>query len=216
VPLRVLITAGPTHEPIDAVRYLANRSSGRLGLELARTAADRAWQVTLLLGPSPIAADATSDSRLRVARFLTTADLDSLLRQFQAEADVLILTAAVADFRPSAPAAGKLDRAGGGLRLDLEATPDLAAGCVARRSPGQLIVAFALEAPENLLRRAGEKLRRKGVDLIVANPLSTMDSAEIEGVLMGPEGEIGRTEGPVKKAEFAGWLLDRVQARLGR
>lgn len=215
MPPRVLITAGPTHEPIDAVRFIANRSSGRVGVELARTAADRGWDVTLLLGPSNLGGAAESDSRLQVARFLTTTDLGALLDRHQPRADLLILAAAVADFRPVAPLpGGKLRRSEAGLSLQLEPTPDLAAGCVARREPGQRIVAFALEPREGLPEAALRKLRTKGVDLIVANPLETMEAEGIEATLLGPDGEIARTEGAVEKSAFAAWLLDRLDPEI--
>ncbi|MFG0284662.1 MAG: phosphopantothenoylcysteine decarboxylase [Phycisphaerales bacterium JB039] len=211
MPARILITAGPTYEPIDAVRFLGNRSSGRLGLELARTAADRGMDVTLLLGPSPLAHTAADDSRLRLARFLTTDDLASLLESHQPGADILVLAAAVADFRPAAPAPGRqLRRAEAGLTLELEPTPDLSAQCVARRRPGQLIIAFALEPRESMLGAALMKLRTKGVDLIVANPLETMDAETIEATLLAPPGPIASTPGAISKGAFAAWLLDHL------
>jgi phosphopantothenoylcysteine decarboxylase/phosphopantothenate--cysteine ligase len=217
VPPRILITAGPTHEPIDAVRFIGNRSSGRLGLEIAATAAERGWDVTLLLGPVANDSAAARDSRIRLARFLTTDDLGALLDRYQSEADLLILAAAVADFRPAEPVAGsKLRRTDAGLTLKLEPTPDLAARCVSRRAPGQRILAFALEPREGLLEAALAKLRRKGVDLIVANPLETMDAATVEAALLGPEEVIDQTPGAISKADFARWLLDRLQPEVAQ
>ena len=211
MPLRVLISAGPTHEPIDAVRFIGNRSSGRLGLEMAAAAAERGWDVILLLGPVANHSAASSDSRIRLARFLTTDDLAALLDRHQPGADLLILAAAVADFRPIEPLRGAKLRGGeAGLTLRLKPTPDLAARCSSRRSPGQRIVAFALEPREELIDAALAKLRRKGVDLIVANPLETLDAETIEAALLGPQGPIDQTPGPVSKAEFARWLLDRL------
>lgn len=211
MPPRLLITAGPTHEPIDAVRFIGNRSSGRLGLEIARAAADCGWDVTLLLGPIGNDSAAASDSRIRLARFRTAEDLGALLDRYQPEADVLVLAAAVADFRPAEPVTGgKLRRTEAGLTLRLEPTPDLAARCAARKPPGQRIVAFALEPREGLTDAALAKLRRKGADLIVANPLETMDAATVEATLLGPGGPIESTPGPITKAEFASWLLDRL------
>lgn len=208
---RLLITAGPTHEPIDAVRFIGNRSSGRLGLEIARAAADRGWDVTLLLGPVGNDSAAASDSRIRLARFRTAEDLGGLLDRYQPEADLLILAAAVADFRPAEPATGgKLRRTEAGLTLRLEPTPDVAARAAARKPPGQRIVAFALEPREGLADAALAKLRRKGADRIVANPLETMDAATVEATLLGPEGPIESTPGAITKAEFATWLLDRL------
>ena len=143
-PLRhLLITAGPTHEPIDAVRFIGNRSSGRLGVALADKAAARDWRVTLLLGPTSLT---PSDSRVQVLRFRTTADLEALLRQHFPAADTLIMAAAVADYRPKPllnrpdAAEGKLKRSHGPLTLELEPTPDLLAACSSLRVPGQTLV----------------------------------------------------------------------------
>ena len=98
---RILITAGPTHEPIDPVRYLANRSSGRMGLALAEAAADRQWPVTLLLGPTPL--PPPERSMIRTLRFQSTDELGQLLADLWADHDILVMAAAVADFRPAAP-----------------------------------------------------------------------------------------------------------------
>lgn len=209
---RILITAGPTHEPIDAVRFIGNRSSGKLGVSLAAEAAARGHQTTLLLGPTPPQA---VDTRVRVRGFRTTADLDSLLREEAPETDVLIMAAAVADYRPIPPQgfdprAGKLRRQSQRLTLELEPTPDLLAGCVQRRTPGQLIVGFALEPRAELMTSAKAKLERKGVDAIVANALETMESPTIEATLVWRDGAAQSTDGAVKKEAFAGWLLDRI------
>jgi phosphopantothenoylcysteine decarboxylase/phosphopantothenate--cysteine ligase len=221
-PGRLLVTAGPTHEPIDAVRFIGNRSSGRLGVSLAEEAAREGWTVTLLLGPTPVQ---PSDSRVTLHRFRTTADLQALLAEHLAACDVLVMAAAVADYRPKATPqmlAGKNRRVeGGGMSIELESTPDLLAGCAAARRPGQLIVGFALEPQAELEASARRKLAKKKVDLIVANPLATMDAASIEATVFGstPTGlEPGRsTGGPIAKERFAGWLLDiisEVRARL--
>lgn len=225
-PPKLLITAGPTHEPIDAVRYLANRSSGRLGIELARAAATRRWPTTLLLGPTPsgIPADFTdehSDTHPETIRFSSAGDLGSLLAHHAPLCDCLIMAAAVADFRPkgSPDTTSKRRRDADGLTLELEATPDLLAGVARARRPGQILVGFALEPRESMVESARAKLTRKGIDMIVANPLETMDSDRIEAVLIDrdsgscpPES----TPGPIPKAEFATWLLDRIELRLSR
>jgi phosphopantothenoylcysteine decarboxylase / phosphopantothenate---cysteine ligase len=230
---RILITAGPTHEPIDAVRFIGNRSSGRLGIALARSAAARGWQTTLLLGPT---CQTKHDHNVRTRRFTTVNDLQALLREEGPACDVVIMAAAVADFRPRIgpgdPAAGtKLRRAegGNGLTLDLEPTPDLLAELAARRPPGQFIVGFALEPRDALLASAREKLLRKGVDLIVANPLETMEAPTIDAVVLGRDGSersmpgkpgepgeagAGDERGGVPKEDFARWLLDLIETHL--
>lgn len=207
---RLLITAGPTREPIDAVRYIGNRSSGRLGVELADEAARRGWAVTLLLGPTHML---PTEESVRIERFATTADLASLLERESAQCDVLVMAAAVADYRPRIGArdiAGKVRRMGEAMSLHLEPTPDLLKACSARRRPGQMFVGFALEPREDLLASARRKLATKGLDLIVANPLETMDSPTIEATLIDADGRQRTTDGRIDKARFAAWLLDRI------
>lgn len=210
-PRRVVITAGPTHEPIDAVRYLANRSSGRLGEALAEEAARRGWDVTLLLGPVERSANYT---RVRLARFTTTADLQTLLREHVPACDLLIMAAAVADYRPVASATDeKIQRSGGTFNLSLEATPDLLAEVAASRRPGQTLIGFALEPSDRLEESARRKLERKRVDAIVANPLETMGSDLIEASVLWSDGRVDSTDGAIPKVDFAAWLFDHIESR---
>lgn len=210
---RMLITAGPTHEPIDAVRYIANRSSGRLGCALAAAAREAGWNVTLLLGP----AEASPPDGVCVRRFESTADLAALLDERFPSCDVLIMAAAVADYRPRQCSAEKLPRTGDPLRLELEPTPDLIAACAGRKTSSQRVIGFALEAPETLTERARDKLRRKKLDAIVANPLGTMGANRIEAVLHAATGE--RLAPPeheaagLDKMEFARWLVEWIGTR---
>lgn len=212
-PGRLLITAGPTHEPIDAVRYLANRSSGRLGIALAEQAAERGWAVTLLLGPTALA---PTDPRIHLVRFQSTADLEQALIDHLPECDVLVMAAAVADYRPArADTDAKMRRTGDALTLTLESTPDLLAGCAERRRDDQTLVGFALEPRDEMIASAKKKLARKSIDLVVANPLETMDAPDIEAIVVGREGtgfEDGRpTPGRIPKPEFASWLINVVE-----
>ena len=204
--MHVLITAGPTQEPIDDVRFIGNRSSGRMGLALARAAADAGHAVTLLLGP--ITQPPDLPPRVAVHRFRTTAELGALLEAHGPACDLLLMAAAVADFRPAAPVAGKLAR-GERLTLELEPTPDLVAAFAARAAPHQRVVAFALEPAADLLPRATAKLRRKGVHAIVANPLDTMDADTINGTLIRADGTPTLLS-PYTKAAFAAWLIDAL------
>lgn len=213
---RLLITAGPTHEPIDAVRFLGNRSSGRLGVALADEAARRGWAVTLLLGPT---SRTPTDSRVRVVRFRTCADLEALLSVETGSCEVLVMAAAVADYRPRVDPlffGGKFRRKNEKLVLELEPTPDLLAQVAARRRPDQLMVGFALEPREELLASARAKLERKKIDMVVGNPLETMDGETIDAVVLGKDGTEARTPGPIGKAAFGGWLMDLIEARVGR
>lgn len=214
-PLRILITAGPTHETIDAVRFIGNRSSGRLGRNLADEAAERGWDTTLCLGP--VMDPTTSHGRVRTLRFASCADLERLLEAEMPKADVLVMAAAVSDYRPipeEADPDGKRRRTGEDMVLRLESTPDLLAGCAARRRPGQLLIGFALEPADQMIASARRKLERKNVDAIVANPLETMDAGGIRATLVArPELGIDGTEtdGKISKTAFASWLLDIIE-----
>jgi phosphopantothenoylcysteine decarboxylase/phosphopantothenate--cysteine ligase len=163
--VRLLVTAGPTREPIDAVRVITNRSSGRMGVALAVAARDLGADVTLLAGQGVVV-----PGGMRVERFETAADLGRLLGQHAPESDALWHAAAVADFRPVSVADGKLDRRQGGVQLALEPVPDLAAG-VPRRNGRPYLVIFAAERTAGLEERALRKLSDKGADAVVANPI---------------------------------------------
>ncbi len=209
----MLITAGPTHEPIDAVRYIANRSSGRMGIALAEAAASRGDSVTLLLGPTPSAPP--QHSQIRVRRFRTAADLQGLMAELWPDHSVLIMAAAVADYRPSHPAdpTVKRPRQQGPWTLELEATPDLVAEAAAASRPDQITVGFALGPPDSLLETARAKLAAKQIDAIVANPLRTMDDDRIQATLILRDGrELSRPE--CSKPQFADWLLQQLEQLL--
>lgn len=211
---RLLITAGPTYEPIDAVRFIGNRSSGRLGSALADHAQDQGWAVTLLLGPNAV--KPTNDD-VEVIGFQSTSDLQNLLQTHLPQADTLIMAAAVADYRPAADEVdleGKRRREGGSLSIKLESTPDLLAGCSKAARSDQLLVGFALEPRDRLISSATKKLGRKNIDLIVANALETMDSDSIEATLLG-NADRGiscqrSTPGTITKAAFAEWLIAEI------
>jgi phosphopantothenoylcysteine decarboxylase/phosphopantothenate--cysteine ligase len=206
---RILITAGPTHEPIDAVRYIANRSSGRMGIRLAEAARDAGWHVTLVLGPTAL----EPPESVRSVRFESTADLGALLDKHFPRCDVLVMAAAVADYRPRPVSESKLPRTDKKLVLELEPTPDLVAGCAARKRPGQRIIGFALEEPAALATRARAKLRRKGLDAIVANPLATMGSESVTATVYTSGGRTFVPDPPTAdKRSFAAWLVRWIQA----
>jgi phosphopantothenoylcysteine decarboxylase/phosphopantothenate--cysteine ligase len=207
--LNVLVTAGGTREPIDPVRFIGNRSSGRMGIALAAAAAKRGAAVTL------IAANVTLPAPPGVRRIdvETTADLQAAAAAEFAATQVLLMAAAPADFRPEAAATGKLTREGS-LDLSLRPTEDILAGLVANRTPGQTIVGFAAEHGGDGVGRARAKLARKGVDLIVLNDVSDprigFESTENEVILVAPgdEMEVPRAA----KEAVADAILDRVEA----
>ncbi len=172
---RVVITAGPTREPIDDVRFIGNRSSGKMGAALAAAALARGAAVTLLAGPGT---PAVASAHLTRVDFESAADLERALSSAAPQADAVVMAAAVADFRPRERAAGKLSRRKDpGLSLDLAPVPDLLAGLGRTRPQGSptrpYLVGFAAEvAGEGLDARAAAKLREKGCDAIVANDVS--------------------------------------------
>jgi phosphopantothenoylcysteine decarboxylase/phosphopantothenate--cysteine ligase len=205
--MKVLITAGPTYEPIDPVRFIGNRSSGQMGAALASAALDAKHQVTLIVGP--VTANYPRQSELRRLDAFSSRDMhDAVLTEFPNH-DLLIMAAAVADFRPKASATKKIDR-GGTLTIELEATEDIAAAAGAIKKKHQRTIGFSLVERGNLAR-SREKLVRKNLDLIVYNPLDTMSSATIESVLLYPD---GREEAlPMQaKSDFAATLLARAAA----
>ncbi len=166
----VLITAGGTREPIDPVRFIGNRSSGRMGYALAEAARSRGAKVILISAPTALATPAGCE-RIDVT---TASQMHATVLAHLPQATLVIKAAAVSDFRPAAAAAQKLKRSGP-LTLTLEPTEDIVQSVAARRNPGTLLIAFAAETaidtPE-LIRNAREKLGRKGADAIVANDVS--------------------------------------------
>lgn len=165
--LRVLITAGPTHEPIDAVRFIGNRSSGKMGVALAQAFIDQGAQVSLLLGPATVAPPVGCEE---VVRFETAAELVAAVAERWGQMDVGIAAAAVADVRPVAPATNKLHRADLPPAIALEPTPDVLAYMGQHKAGHQKLIGFALETDEGRAS-AASKLERKNLDGIVLNTL---------------------------------------------
>ena len=205
--LRVLVTAGGTREPIDPVRFIGNRSSGRMGIALAAAAARRGAEVTLIAAnvflPEP--------PGVRRVDVETAEQLGAAADAEFERAHVLLMAAAPADFRPSQAAGGKLRRQDG-LDLRLEPTEDILAGLAARRAPGQVVVGFAAEHGEEGLERARAKLIRKSADLIVLNDVSDpaigFESEDNAVTLIAPDSEAAVPIAP--KEAIADAILDRV------
>ena len=214
-PLHFLVTAGPTREPVDPVRFLSNRSSGKMGFAIAQAAAEAGHQVTLIAGPVA----------LPTPPGVTRIDVESADDMFQAVATALaqatppvavaILAAAVADYRPAAVATQKIKKHAGRLTLELERTRDILGSLRAPLGFTGVLVGFAAET-ENVLAHAREKLERKGCDLIVANDVSQpgigFDAPDNEVTLVLPHGaSLPLPRGP--KLEIARELV-RVAASL--
>ena len=208
---RVLVSAGGTREPIDAVRFVGNRSSGRMGVALAREAARRGARVTLLAANLAVPPPAG----VEVVETPTAADLarEALAR---ADADVVVMAAAVADYRPADPIGGKRPKDRGMWTVALEPTQDVLAELGRRRRNGQVLVGFAADVGEAGLARAREKLANKGGNLFVFNDVSRSDvgfeSEENEVVLVAPDGE--RVVSKRSKEECAVAILDEVSRLL--
>lgn len=211
--MRILITSGPTREPLDRVRFISNRSSGRMGLALTQAAAAAGHQVTLLSGPVPL--PRLTSEGVRSFRFVSTDDLQRLLQEHFPKCDILIMAAAVADYRSEPAQSGKLRRLDPGegrtepLNLQLIPTPDLVATVATHKRSTQKIIAFALEESAQLELRAREKLCRKAVDVIVANPLETLDSDHVEAIVLFADGR-RIAPGPLCKSDFATWLVGQL------
>jgi len=209
--LRVLVSAGGTREPIDSVRFIGNRSSGRMGFALAEQAARRGAEVTVVAANVSLAEPAGM-ARIDVE---TTEQLAEAVQAEFKHSHVLLMAAAVADFRAAEVETGKMERQGdAAVRLDLERTEDVLAGVARLRTDEQTVVGFAAEHGAEAITRAREKLERKGLDAIVFNDVSRsdigFDSEQNEVVIVDREGEHRVELAP--KSDVADAVLDRVEA----
>jgi len=168
---RFLITVGATREEIDPVRFISNRSSGRMGFALAEAVLRRGGEVTVVSGVTTVAPPA----RVRIVKVLSAADMSQAVAKEQANATVFIGAAAIADYRPAQRADQKIKKTEDSLTLTLERTPDVLSEVAASRANGMLVIGFAAET-ENLLDNARKKLRRKNLDAIIANDVTRQDS----------------------------------------
>ncbi len=206
---RVLVTAGGTREPIDSVRYIGNRSSGKMGLALAAQAARRGAQVTLIAVNLALPVPAG----VRVISVQTAAELESACEKEFDCADVLVMAAAVADFRPAQAAQTKLKKDQGVPELVLEPTTDVLSALAARRREDQVLVGFAAEHGEDAVRYGRGKLERKRLDAVVVNDVSRpgigFDADENEVTIVTATGE--RRVAQASKGVIAQAVLDEVE-----
>jgi len=186
--MRILITAGPTREHIDPVRFITNASSGRMGLAVAAAAAGAGHQVTLLHAAGMDVRGAGED--VERAAFVSVADLKRLLHERFAECDALVMAAAVGDFQVENYSPQKIPRRGGPIALRLVPTEDLLAGVAAGRREGQRIIAFAVEdgPREQVEAKARDELRSKGADYVVVNRPEAMAAEASEACILSPGG----------------------------
>lgn len=185
--MRLLITAGPTREPIDPVRFLSNRSSGRMGYALAEAACEAGHEVALISGPVTISAP----NSVTLIKVETAREMFAAVQAHLSGCDAAIFSAAVADYRPVHFAAQKMKKSADKLTLELERTEDILGSARSKLGFRGFLVGFAAET-ENLIAHAQEKLERKGCDMIVANDVSQVgigfDSVENEVTLCLPGG----------------------------
>jgi phosphopantothenoylcysteine decarboxylase/phosphopantothenate--cysteine ligase len=207
----VLVTAGGTREPVDAIRFLGNRSSGKMGYAVAREAARRGASVTLVSAPTLLPVPAGMECR----RVETAQEMGEEVNALAGTNDIVIMAAAVADFRPTVRREGKVKKEAAELQIGLERTPDILEGLGQSKRPGQLLVGFSAET-ENVVENAGEKLRRKNLDLIVANDVGLagagFESDQNRGYLIDAAGveELAL----MSKEEMARRIIDRVVSLL--
>ena len=164
--LKVLVTAGPTREKIDPVRYLSNHSTGKMGYAIARAAISRGAEVTLVTGKT----DLTPPGEADTVEIVSAADMARAVKERARDQDIIIKAAAVADYRPKYTADEKMKKSDSGLNIELERTEDILGFLGAHKMQGQFLCGFSMET-ENMLENSREKLRKKNLDLIVANNL---------------------------------------------
>jgi phosphopantothenoylcysteine decarboxylase/phosphopantothenate--cysteine ligase len=213
----VVVTAAGTREPIDAMRFIGNASSGTMGYELAFEAVRRNAQVTLVTGPTHL----TPPDAATVVRVTTAAEMRDAVLKAVATASVLVMAAAVSDWRPVASSRSKLKKSSGPPKLELEATPDILAEVGAARSTGGLpdlkvLVGYCAET-ENLAEAAAKKLKRKSLDLAVANLVGAEDSGvglpTLRALTLDRDGNLDNL-GLISKKLLARRVIDRVAERL--
>jgi phosphopantothenoylcysteine decarboxylase/phosphopantothenate--cysteine ligase len=207
--MHFLITAGPTREAIDPVRFLSNRSSGRMGFALASAAVRAGHSVTLIAGPVTLETPAGA-TRVDVA---SAQEMFDAVKAALPAAGAAIFSAAVADYRPAHPSAQKIKKSSASLTLTLERTPDILGSVRTEFGWRGFLVGFAAET-EDVLRHTREKLERKGCDLIVANDVSQagigFDSAENEVMLVYKNGTV-RALPRMAKEDLAAVIIDHVE-----
>lgn len=213
--LKVLVTAGPTYEPIDAVRFIGNFSSGKMGFAIADAFAAQGAQVNLVTGPVNLS---PSSAEVELTRVQTAADMFMVVKEKAAGADVVVMAAAVADYTPSNPAANKIKKQAGNLDIELHPTTDILQYLGDAKTDDQLLVGFALET-DNELDNARKKLKNKNLDLIVLNSLKDEGAgfghATNKVTMISREGEITVSE-LKDKLLIANDILEKIATMLGR
>lgn len=205
--MKVLVTAGPTREAIDPVRYITNHSSGKMGYAVAKAASRRGAEVTLVTGPTSV----KPPEFVHTVQITTAEEMFRAVRDYADEQDIIIKAAAVADYRPRYVSDEKVKKSGGDLKLELERTTDILAYLGEHRRSGQFLCGFAMET-ENLIENSRQKLKKKHVDMIVANSLRTEgagfggDTNVVTIITDDEEIQLGK----ISKDETAMKILDKI------
>ena len=207
--MHILVTAGPTREYLDEVRFLSNPSSGRMGFACAREARRRGHRVTLVTGP----VDIPDPRGVRTVRVISAEEMRRAVLDAYPGADAVLMTAAVSDYRPERREAGKIKKTGRGRTLRLAPTRDILAE-LGRRKGGRVLVGFALEVQEPV-RNALGKLRRKNLDYVVLNSPRAFGGGRVRARVFTAAGPSKEFRG-VPKETLARWLIREIEsARLG-
>ena len=206
---KILITAGPTREKLDAVRFLTNRSTGKMGYALAEAARDAGYDVTLVSGPVSL----PPVSGVTMVMIESAAEMADAVKSRAPEMDIVIMAAAVADYRPAQVHQGKMKKTPGSLTLELERTEDILASLGQVKPADQILVGFAAET-DDLLANAAGKLQRKNLDWIIANDVSRSDrgfgSADNAVTMIGRDGR--QIDVPLaSKAVIASTILETIR-----
>jgi len=214
-PLRWLVTLGPTHEPIDQVRFIGNRSSGRMGFEIAKAAQETGAHVRVLAGPCNLL---QLNSCFDVARFQSASDLRKLLTEDWPNFDVLVMAAAVADWRVAGgQIAGKIRRDVTPPTLQLEPVVEILGNLQSRNN--QFVVGFALEPKDEVLSSARRKLFAKKADCIVANSLETLDCEQSDARIVWSDERVmtrGESTGFAAKSDVARWIVQSISPAIAQ
>ncbi len=205
--MKVLVTAGPTQEPVDPVRYITNHSTGKMGYAIARVCMRRGAEVTLVSGPTSV----TKPEFVKVVPVMTAKEMFDEVTRMAPKQDIIIKAAAVADYRPKEVSSEKVKKQDGELTLEMERTDDILAYLGSHRQPGQFLCGFSMET-ENLLENSRRKLEKKNLDMVAANSL------KVEGAGFGGDTNvitiITKDEAvsleKMTKEEAAAKLLDKI------
>jgi phosphopantothenoylcysteine decarboxylase/phosphopantothenate--cysteine ligase len=211
--MRILVTAGPTREHIDDVRFITNASSGRMGCAVAAAAVAAGCDVTLLAGPVALRPPAGCE----VVPFVSVGDLKAALEARFAGCGALVMAAAVGDFRPERRIEGKLPRSGGPVVIRLVPTEDVVAAVARAKRPGQIVITFAVEAPPRAEAeaKARAEMAAKGADFVVVNTAAAMGAEASEACILSGEGVVAGWQRR-SKLHLAGRIVQLISAAKAR